>query len=291
MPRQSRGVYGAWWLPSSSKRMRPDDVGLGGFDSHTLPPAETPTAVIVARVGHPTAPVSHGRSGTACALVFAFLTAFAAASSPLCLSAQQKDTLKTAPAIAPDTRPAAAPTPSRPPSGAPEGPSRAGTAASPSRFVVGAPITPKRAFLYSLMLPGLGEASLQRYKTGAGFFLVEALALSMYHRSTEDLRIANAYRSDSAASTYVTDPSTGVPTLSGGLPVVATRVKSGFTDDLIKARKLQKEDWFFVLVFNHLISGADAFVAAQLFDLPAHVSLRAVPQRGGGGIGVNVGFR
>ena len=268
--------------------MRPDDVGLGGFDSHTLPPAAT----VATRVGNGSVPLSGGRAfGTGRVVAFAVLTAFAATLSPAGLSAQQKDSVKAAPATTPATKPPAAPTPSRAPSGVPEGPSRAGTAASPSRFVVGAPITPKRAFLYSLMLPGLGEASLQRYKTGAGFFLVEALALSMYHRSTEDLRIANAYRSDSAASTYATDPSTGVPTLSGGLPVVSTRVKSGFTDDLIKARKLQKEDWFFVLVFNHLISGADAFVAAQLFDLPAHVSLRAVPQRGGGGIGVSVGFR
>lgn len=259
----------------------------GVFDSSPLPSVGS---VPVSRGAYMPYPCDRRTGRTALAVSFALL-AFLAASSPTALPAQQKDTVKAAPATTPAPRPAAAAAPSRSPVGAPEGPSRAGTAASPSRFVVGAPITPKRAFLYSLMLPGLGEASLQRYKTGAGFFLVEALALSMYHRSTEDLRIANAYRSDSAASTYVTDPSTGVPTLSGGLPVVATRVKSGFTDDLIKARKLQKEDWFFVLVFNHLISGADAFVAAQLFDLPAHVSLRAVPQRGGGGIGVNVGFR
>jgi selenide, water dikinase len=32
------GVEGAWWLPRSSKPMRPDIVGSGGFDSHALPP-------------------------------------------------------------------------------------------------------------------------------------------------------------------------------------------------------------------------------------------------------------
>ena len=37
------------------------------------------------------------------------------------------------------------------------------------------------------------------------------------------------------------------------------------------------------LVFNHLFAGADAFVAAQLWDLPAQVSLRAAPR----GLAVN----
>src|SRR5215213_2140923 len=37
--RRALGADGAWWLLQSSKLARPDDVGLGGFDSHTLPPA------------------------------------------------------------------------------------------------------------------------------------------------------------------------------------------------------------------------------------------------------------
>ena len=38
----------------------------------------------------------------------------------------------------------------------------------------------------------------------------------------------------------------------------------------MSARKTHVEDWEAALVFNHLISAADAFVAAQLWDLPAH---------------------
>ena len=44
-----------------------------------------------------------------------------------------------------------------------------------------------------------------------------------------------------------------------------------------------KTDWFLgtvvvlaVLVFNHLISGAEAFVSAQLWDLPGQVSMQRV---------------
>ena len=32
-----------------------------------------------------------------------------------------------------------------------------------------------------------------------------------------------------------------------------------------------------LLIFNHLFSGADAFVAAQLWDLPANVAIRWLP--------------
>src|SRR6185312_8375170 len=32
------GAEGAWWLRRSSKSFRPATGGLGGFDSHTLPP-------------------------------------------------------------------------------------------------------------------------------------------------------------------------------------------------------------------------------------------------------------
>jgi hypothetical protein len=42
---------------------------------------------------------------------------------------------------------------------------------------------------------------------------------------------------------------------------------------------LHVEDWLAVIAFNHLFSGADAFVAAQLWDLPLKVS--AIPSRRG----------
>ena len=44
-----------------------------------------------------------------------------------------------------------------------------------------------------------------------------------------------------------------------------------------------------MLVFNHLFSGADAFVSSQLWDLPAQVEMRALPR--GTGIGLSIPFR
>jgi hypothetical protein len=40
---------------------------------------------------------------------------------------------------------------------------------------------------------------------------------------------------------------------------------------------LHVEDWAAVLIFNHLIAGADAFVSAHLWDVPAAVSVSGAP--------------
>ena len=155
------------------------------------------------------------------------------------------------------------------------------------------PVSPRRAFLYSLMLPGLGQAALDRRYTGAGFFLVEAAALAMMHRSAEDVRLAKAFKGDSVPFSYQTDPVTGlVVRNAAGDPVVAAWKQSQSTIDLIKARNLHYEDWVAVIIFNHLVSGADAFVAANLWDFPAHVSMRASPLvRGGAAVSFTISHR
>jgi hypothetical protein len=64
-----------------------------------------------------------------------------------------------------------------------------------------------------------------------------------------------------------TDPVTGLPVLQ----------QSGFTDALINVRRAHVEDWVAFLVGNHLFAGADAYVAAHLWDLPTQVSVRPGP--------------
>ena len=44
------------------------------------------------------------------------------------------------------------------------------------------------------------------------------------------------------------------------------------TQERIRARRVHYEDWIAAILFNHLFAGADAFVAAQLWDLPTQVS-------------------
>ncbi|MEK7239371.1 MAG: hypothetical protein AAB224_02175 [Gemmatimonadota bacterium] len=139
------------------------------------------------------------------------------------------------------------------------------------------PVTPRRAFLYSLFVPGAGQAALDRQFVGGIFFLTEGLALALVHRSAEDLRLARQFRSDSLPATYQVDAA-GQPVVGGdGRPVVATWDVSRYSAARVRARRTHYEDWIAVLIFNHLFSGADAFVAAQLWDLPARVAVRTAP--------------
>jgi len=139
---------------------------------------------------------------------------------------------------------------------------------APSRLAP--PLTPRRAFLYSLMLPGLGQSRLDRGTSGALFASVELAAIAMVRRSASDLREARRYGGDTLPSDFIV---TGTTLTKTGT------VTGRYGVDLERARRLHVEDWLAVIAFNHLFSGADAFVSAQLWDVP--VSLSAVPVTGG----------
>jgi hypothetical protein len=155
------------------------------------------------------------------------------------------------------------------------------------------PISARRAFFYSAMLPGLGQAALDRRYTGAGFFLVEVFSLALVYRSGEDLRMAKAFVGDSVPVGYAIDPTTGLASRDAhGDPIVSSWQPAGSTPALVQSRKLHLEDWLAVVIFNHLVSGADAFVAAELWDFPTTMRVRAVPLPGGRtGFGLNYNFR
>lgn len=141
-----------------------------------------------------------------------------------------------------------------------------------------APITPRRAFFSSLLLPGSGQAALDRPYAGGVFLLVEALSLTMLHRGGEDMRLARRFARDSIPLTYQTDPITGVVARDSlGLPTVASWQVSRYAGEIVRSRRLQVEDWLAVLFFNHLFAGADAYVAAQLWDLPDMIGMRQTP--------------
>ncbi len=188
--------------------------------------------------------------------------ALALAANTFGIAAQQRDSLRSGVA-----RPVTTPVDS---------------AGAPRRTVLrdsaGPPITPRRAFLYSLMVPGAGQAKLDRGYAGGMFFLIEIGALAMVHRSAEDLRIARASAGDSVPLRYVTDAVTGLPAVdANGRPQVAEWRASRFDDAYVRTRRLHYEDWIAVLLFNHLFAGADAFVAAQLWDLPGTLAVKQTP--------------
>lgn len=249
------GACTGWCQSRSSKPVRPDVVGLDGSDSLTLPPAARLASFLV--------------------LAAIALTLVAPRAAP----AQRPDSARVG---------AGAPLPTVAPA-----PDSGQTARRASRPNVQPPISPRRAFLYSLAVPGLGQAALDRRYTGAGFFFVEAFALALVYRSSEDLRLAKSFVGDSVPLTYAIDPTSGLAQRNGsGDPVVATWQTTRYTSNLISVRKLQVEDWIAVVVFNHLFAGADAFVAAQLWDLPSHVALRAAAlPNGGTSVALSLRFR
>jgi hypothetical protein len=164
-----------------------------------------------------------------------------------------------------------------------------------------------------VLLPGYGQARLDRGQAGALFVLVEAISLTMIQKSAADLRQARRFENDSLVLGYTTnsgsptipnptDPNGGTVTiqcredqtpgyratgetvvdLADGVrkPLYAIVCPTYFTTRLVQARRTHVEDWVALLLFNHLVSGADAYVAAHLWDLPGRVSV--VPAPGGG---------
>ena len=183
------------------------------------------------------------------------------------------------------------------------------------------PISPRSAFLSSVLLPGYGQARLDRGQAGALFVFVEAMSLAMIQKSAASLRQARRFENDSLVLGYTTssgspiirnptDPNGGsvridcreglapgyrptgttVVDLADGVrkPLYAIVCPTYFTTRLVQARRTHVEDWVALLLFNHLVSGADAYVAAHLWDLPGRVAVFPAP---GGGTTLSVQVR
>lgn len=136
------------------------------------------------------------------------------------------------------------------------------------------PISARRAFLSSFILPGYGQNRLDRPKAAMLFSTLEVISLGMAAKSAHDLRDAKAASQDSLVSTYKTDPVTGLAAIDPRTrqPIPETYIHSRFDADRVKARRVHFEDWIAALFFNHLFAAADAYVAANLWDFHANVA-------------------
>lgn len=139
---------------------------------------------------------------------------------------------------------------------------RAATVDTTTRVIPAPPLSPRRAFLYSLALPGYAQSILGRPTAGTIFVLAEVIGISMLRESNAELREARRLRGDSVVY-FGNDPVTGVP----------VRRAAGFTDELIDVRRGHREDWVAALIANHFFAAADAYVAAHLWDLPTQISV------------------
>jgi hypothetical protein len=119
-------------------------------------------------------------------------------------------------------------------------------------------ISPRGAFLRSLVLPGWGQSEIGAPERGVVYFALEAGSLWMVLKSQH--RLNQAYdREDILKRTGV--------------------IPEERTTGLVRARRAQREDWLALSIFWLFFSGADAFVAAHLQDFDVHVN--AVPRPGG----------
>ena len=113
-------------------------------------------------------------------------------------------------------------------------------------------VRPMGAFWRSFILPGWGQAVTDRPMTGAVFVAWEGVTAMMTFKAQGE---ANYLKS------------IGSPTL--------------------KLKRQEVQDWLILWIFNHLFSGAEAYVSAHLRDFPPDLKLRAYP----GGIGISIPLR
>jgi hypothetical protein len=131
-------------------------------------------------------------------------------------------------------------TPSRPPAqGAP----------APRDTVARQYVSPFNAFWRSLLIPGWGQARLNRKLAGGIFVAWEGVTLGMSLKTGSELRYLR-------------------------------RTVSARAND----KRQEHEDWLVLLGFNHLFAALEAYVSAHLADFPGDLRFQAVP----GGLGAAI---
>jgi len=113
-------------------------------------------------------------------------------------------------------------------------------------------VRPMGAFWRSLAIPGWGQAATGRHTTGAVFVAWEGITAMMTLKAEQE-------------ANYMKE--IGSPNL--------------------KLKRQEVQDWLVLWVFNHLFSGAEAYVSAHLQDFPPDLKIQAFPR----GIGISVPLR
>jgi hypothetical protein len=132
-----------------------------------------------------------------------------------------------------------------------------------------APLSPRRAFFYSFLVPGYSQSVFGRHKAAAGFLLFEAISVAMIRESAADVHEARRQRADTLVVSWID--------ASGRLLTAPDTVTPRFGNREVRSRQARVEDWIAVLVANHLFAGADAYVASHLWDVPTRLALRVHP--------------
>ena len=109
-------------------------------------------------------------------------------------------------------------------------------------------VRPMGAFWRSLAIPGWGQSATGRHTTGAIFVVWEGVTAMMTLKAQQE---ANYMKQIGSAT--------------------------------LDAKRQEVQDWLVLWIFNHLFSGAEAFVSAHLQDFPRELEVRAIPH----GVGIS----
>jgi hypothetical protein len=120
-------------------------------------------------------------------------------------------------------------------------------------------ISPKGAFVRSLVLPGWGQSAVGSPGRGAVYFALETASLWMVYKSQRKLHFARRNQE------YLRE---------------VGELEEDRQTGLVNSREEQLEDWITLSGFLLLFNAADAFVSAHLVDFDERLGV--VPGRRGG---------
>jgi hypothetical protein len=160
-----------------------------------------------------------------------------------------------------------------------------------ARVPIGPPVSATGALVRTLLVPGWGQSALRRPTAGALFVAAEMLSIAMLRKSAYAYREAKRFSQDSLlVGAWRVENDREVLDANGNPVPAATTPNFWVASGITQARRTFREDWAAAIVFNHLLAGADAFVAGQLWDLPAQVSLQPTAT-GGAALALSWRFR
>ena len=150
-------------------------------------------------------------------------------------------------------------------------------------------ITPRGAFIRSLIVPGWGQFSVGANTRGAIFVGLQSASWYMLIKTLNKLNTAQD--EEAAVSKPVEDSlraamakDTLLARQLANEHVFREKVRAhpdvAPAHSLVTSREQQRQDWITYVLFTTLASGVDAYVAAHLADFPGTIS--AQPQAGGG---------
>jgi hypothetical protein len=141
-------------------------------------------------------------------------------------------------------------------------------------------ISPRGAFVRSVLVPGWGHAEVGSYVRGGFYFAAQSTTLFMLLKSQSRLGLARdrlelmeSVARGRLQASGVTDPVALEDAVGRDPGVEDLRA-------LEVARGEQRQDWMALGIFLVFLGGADAFVSAHLADFPAAVEIIPTPDGG-----------